>query len=36
MKKVRMVKANDVEWIECEHVIKTNAIIQLEKKLHHY
>ena len=35
-KKVRTVKAEDVTWIECEHVIKTDGMIQLEKELHHY
>ena len=35
-KKVRAVKASDIEWIECEHVIKTDAMIQLERELHHH
>ena len=35
-KKVRIVKAEDVAWIECEHVIKTDGMIQLEKELQHY
>ena len=35
-KKVRTVKAEDVAWIECEHVIKTDGMIRLEKELQHY
>jgi len=32
-KKVWTVCAKDVEWIECEHVIKTDAMVRLEKEL---
>ena len=31
-KKVWNVRANDIEWIECDNVIKTNAIHKLEKR----
>jgi len=32
-KKVWTVCAKDVEWIECEHVIKTEAMVRLEREL---
>ena len=33
-RKVRTVKANDIKWIECEHVVKTDSMLQLEKESH--
>ena len=35
-RKVRTVKASDILWIECEHVVKTDAMIQLEKEMHNH
>jgi hypothetical protein len=32
-RKVWTVCAKDCEWIECEHVVKTSAIIELEKNI---
>ena len=32
-RKVWTVNANDVEWVECEHVNKTGSIIQLETNI---
>ena len=32
-KKVWTVCAKDVEWIECEHVIKIESMVQLEREL---
>ena len=32
-KKVNTVGVKDVEWIECEHIIKTQAMIHIEKKI---
>jgi len=32
-KKVWTVCATDVEWIECEHVVKTEPMVQLEKEI---
>ena len=32
-KKVWTVCTTDIEWIECEHVVKTDAILELERKL---
>ena len=31
--KVWTVNANEVEWVECEHINKTGSIIQLEKHI---
>jgi len=33
-RKVLTVKASNVEWIECEHVVKTDSMLQFEKQLH--
>jgi hypothetical protein len=33
-KKVWTVNANDVEWVECEHINKTGTIVQLEAQIH--
>ncbi len=33
IKKVNTVGVKDVEWIECEHIIKTQAMIHIEKKI---
>ena len=33
-RKVCTMKAGDVEWIECKHVVKTDTMLQLEKQLH--
>ena len=32
-KKVNTVGVKDVEWIECEHIIKTQAMIHIEKQI---
>ena len=32
-RKVWTVNANDVEWVECEHINKTGTIIQLETNI---
>jgi hypothetical protein len=32
-KKVQTVNADDVEWVECEHVNKTGLISQLDSKV---
>ena len=32
-KKVWSVNADDIEWVECEHVNKTHFISQLESKI---
>jgi hypothetical protein len=32
-KKVWTVNANDVEWVECEHINKTGTIVQLEAQI---
>ncbi len=32
-KKVWTVNANDVEWVECEHVNKTSLVVQLESQI---
>ncbi len=34
-KKVWTVNANDVEWVECEHINKTGTIVQLEAQIDH-
>jgi hypothetical protein len=31
--KVWTVNANDVEWVECEHINKTGTIVQLEAQI---
>jgi hypothetical protein len=35
-RKVWTVNANDVEWVECEHVNKTGSIIQLEININNW
>ena len=32
-RKVVTVCAKDVEWIECEHVVKTEPIVRLEREI---
>ena len=32
-RKVATVCAKDVEWIECEHVIKTEPMVRLEREI---
>ena len=32
--KLWTINATDAEWIECEHILKTNTIIGLKQELH--
>jgi hypothetical protein len=34
-KKVWTINANDVEWVECEHINKSGTIVQLEAQIDH-